>query len=352
METRQAYRLTAGSRADLIAREESIAAPAADEVQVAVKAIGLNFADVFSVWGLYSATPKGAFVPGLEFAGDVIAVGSEVSSHSIGDKVYGVTRFGAYATSLNIDARYAFALPSDWSYAEGAAYPVQALTAYYGLCFLGNMQPEHRVLVHSAAGGVGVWAGRICRHFGAKAIGTVGRQEKIAFAKTQGYSEVLVRGDLKTLKDRMSAAAGELAGFSKSETNLPKGYNLVMEPTGGQVQKDSFSLLLPEGRMVVYGSAHFADTNAKPNKLKLLWKFLQRPKLDPQAMIAENKGVLAFNLIWLYEQTDKMIGFFDELNKLDLGKAHIGETFQFEQLPDAVAALQSGKTIGKVVVLT
>lgn len=349
MENRLAYRLTAGSRADLIAREESLAGPAPNEIQVEVKAIGLNFADVFSVWGLYSATPKGAFVPGLEFAGNVVAVGNEVRSQSVGDKVYGVTRFGAYTTALNIDSRYAFSLPDGWTYAEGAAYPVQALTAYYGLCFLGNMQADHRVLVHSAAGGVGVWAGRICRHFGATAIGTVGREEKVAFAKTQGYDKVLVRGDLATLKSRLSAASE--VDFSESEKNKP-GYNLVMEPTGGQVQKDSFSLLLPEGRMIVYGSAHFADKSAKPNKLKLLWKFLKRPKLDPQAMIAENKGVLAFNLIWLYEQTEKMTGMLTELNALDLGKPHIGETFKFDKLPDAVAALQSGRTVGKVVVLT
>lgn len=347
---RKSYRLTAGSRADLVARDESLDAPASGEIQVAIKAIGLNFADVFSVWGLYSATPKGAFIPGLEFAGDVVAIGAEVSSHSIGDKVYGATRFGAYTTALNIDARYAFPLPQNWSYAEGAAYPVQALTAYYGLQFLGNIQVGHRVLVHSAAGGVGVWAGRIAKHFGATVVGTVGSEDKVAFAKTQGYDEVLVRGDLTTLKDRMSAAS--VAGFSESETKKTPGYNIVMEPTGGQVLKDSFSLVLPEGRMIVYGSAHFATNDAKPNKLKLLWKFLKRPKLDPQAMIAENKGVLAFNLIWLYEQTEKMIRLLKEVETLNLGKPHIGETFKFEELPAAVAALQSGRTVGKVVVLT
>ena len=347
---RNSYRLTAGTRADLIARQEALEGPAAGEIQVAVRAIGLNFADVFSVWGLYSATPKGAFIPGLEFAGDVVALGAGVSTHSIGDKVYGVTRFGAYTTALNIDSRYAFALPQNWSYAEGAAYPVQALTAYYGLQVLGNIRAEHRVLVHSAAGGVGVWAGRIAKHFGARVIGTVGHQDKVAFAKTQGYDEVLVRGDLRTLADRMALAS--VAGFSESETKQTPGYNIVMEPTGGQVLKDSFSLVLPEGRMIVYGSAHFATNDARPNKLKLLWKFLKRPKLDPQAMIAENKGVLAFNLIWLYEQTDKMVRLLTEINALNLGKPHIGETFNFEDLPAAVAALQSGRTVGKVVVLT
>jgi alcohol dehydrogenase len=349
MMTRRAYKLTAGSRADLIAREESLGAPGNGEIQVSVKAIGLNFADVFSVWGLYSATPKGEFVPGLEFAGDVVAIGAGVTNHAIGDKVYGVTRFGAYTTALHIDARYAFPLPQNWSYAEGAAYPVQALTAYYGLHYLGNIQKDHRILVHSAAGGVGVWAGRIAKHFGATVVGTVGRQEKVAFAKTQGYDEVLFRGDLNTLKDRMSNAS--VAGFSASENEQHPGYNIIMEPTGGQVLKDSFSLILPEGRMIVYGSAHFATNDAKPNRLKLIWKFLKRPKLDPQAMIAENKGVLAFNLIWLYEQTDKMMQLLKDIEALNLGKPHIGETFNFDKLPDAVAALQSGKTVGKVVVL-
>ena len=351
--TRRAYRLTAGSRADLIAREECLTAPNTDEVQVVVKAIGLNFADVFSVWGLYGATPKGEFVPGLEFAGDIVAIGTDVTHHKLGERVYGVTRFGAYTTALNIDARYAFPLPQNWSYAEGAAYPVQALTAYYGLHFLGNIQKGQRILVHSAAGGVGVWAGRIAKHFGATVVGTVGRQEKVAFAKTQGYDEVLVRGNLNTLKARMSEAS--VSSFSGSEKEAKKeltpGYNIIMEPTGGQVLKDSFSLVLPEGRMIVYGSAHFATNDAKPNKLKLIWKFLKRPKLDPQAMIAENKGVLAFNLIWLYEQTDKMMQLLKDIEALNLGKPHIGKTFWFDELADAVAELQSGKTVGKVVVL-
>ena len=361
---RQCYRLEAGSRDRLTPTTETLAAPAAGEIQVTVRAIGLNFADVFSVWGLYSATPEGAFVPGLEFSGEVVALGAGVETHAVGDEVYGVTRFGAYATALNIDARYAFPLPQNWQHAEAAAYPVQALTAYYGLRSLGNLQPGHTVLVHSAAGGVGVWAGRICRHYGAMAVGTVGRRDKVAFAKTEGYAEVLVRGDLNRLKGRLrdagryvrgetvlsgDGAFGPLATATAVASSEPV-YDLVMEPTGGRVLADSFALLRPEGRMIVYGSAHFASPAATPNKLRLLYKYLRRPRLDPQAMIAENKGVLAFNLIWLYEQTEKMTRLLGELDALQLGRPYVGERFGFGELPMAVAALQGGGTVGKVVV--
>ena len=355
--TRLAYRLTAGSRADLVAREEALGPPGRGEVQIAVRAIGLNFADVFSVWGLYSATPAGAFVPGLEVAGDVVAAGAD-APHAVGDRVYGVTRFGAYATLVNLDHRYALPLPAGWSYAEGAAYPVQALTAYYGLVALGGLRPGHTVLVHSAAGGVGVWAGRICRHFGATAVGTVGRAAKVAFAKTQGYAEVVVRGPASGLRAQFAFAAQAAHGAPpppplarrRGRTVAEPCYDLVMEPTGGRVQAASWSLVLPEGRMVVYGSAHFASPSARPNKLRLLWKYLRRPRIDPQAMIAENRGVLAFNLIWLYGQTDKMRALLAELAALDLGRPHIGHAFAFDRLPAAVAALQSGATVGKVVV--
>ena len=86
----------------------------------------------------------------------------------------GVTRFGAYATALNIDARYVLPLPKGWDMAEGCAYLVQVLTAYYGLLRLGDLQRGQAVLIHSAAGGVGIWANRIAKAYGAYTVGTVG----------------------------------------------------------------------------------------------------------------------------------------------------------------------------------
>ena len=133
---RQAYRLKAGSLSNLQLETEELPPPQPHEVTVAVKAVGLNFADIFAIWGLYAATPEGVFTPGLEYSGVIARVGAEVEGWKEGDRIMGVARFGAYATHLNIDHRYVVPLPDAWDFAEGAAFLVQVLTAYYFLHFL------------------------------------------------------------------------------------------------------------------------------------------------------------------------------------------------------------------------
>src|SRR5690349_5501527 len=126
---RTAWRMpSAGSLDRLTLVEEDLPAAGSGEVRVRVEAIGLNFADVFACLGLYSATPKGSFVPGLECAGILEDVGDAGAARGlrIGDRVMVLTRFGAYATSLNVDARYVLPLPPAWTAPDGAAYPVQA----------------------------------------------------------------------------------------------------------------------------------------------------------------------------------------------------------------------------------
>src|SRR5688500_16645580 len=108
---RQVYRVPkAGSIKNLKRLIEVLEPPGADEVTVRVKAIGLNFADIFAIQGLYSATPKGSFIPGLEFAGEIIAVGAAVPEWQVGDKVMGVTRFGGYVSHINSHHRYVIPL--------------------------------------------------------------------------------------------------------------------------------------------------------------------------------------------------------------------------------------------------
>ena len=183
------YELTAGSLSNFHLVDRPPPPPAAGEVTVAVRAIGLNFADVFAIWGLYSATPKGTFTPGLEYAGEITAVGDQVRDFEVGQSVMGVTRFGAYTTALTTDRRYVRPLPPGWSMAEGAGYLVQALTAYYGLVKLGQVQSGQTVLIHSAAGGVGTFAGRIARQLGAYTIGTIGGPAKTDYLRREGYDD-------------------------------------------------------------------------------------------------------------------------------------------------------------------
>lgn len=331
------YRLKAGALKNLRLVEHDLSPPAPDEVTVAVSAIGLNFADVFAIWGLYSATPEGIFTPGLEYAGTITTVGEAVENVKVGDQVMGVTRFNAYTTHLNIDARYVIPLPADWTMAEGSAYLVQVLTAYYGLVYLGNLQPDHTVLIHSAAGGVGTFAGRIARQMGAFTIGSIGNVQKINYLKKEGYQKYIVR-NLLTFKADLEAA---LAG---------RELNIIMECIGGKIFSDGFEVLAPMGRHVVYGAARYGSVGNRPNYLKLLWQYLSRPKVDPQNLPEINKSVMGFNLIWLYEKAELMHQILGELDALDLGKPIIGHTFDFGNIHEAILTFQGGKTTGKVVI--
>ncbi len=337
MINRQVYQLKAGNLDNMTLQEEPLAAPGPREVSVAVKAIGLNFADVFAIWGLYSATPKGVFTPGLEYSGEIVAVGAEVDQWKAGDKIMGITRFGAYASHLNIDADYVIALPDGWRYEEGASYLVQVLTAYYALVPLGNLQEGYGVLIHSAAGGVGLWANRIAKHWNAYTIGTVGHASKLELLQSEGYDQGIVRGP-NFAEDLQQALDG-------------RPLHLLLECIGGKVWQIGYAALAPMGRCVIYGSARYASVGKRPNYLKVLYHHLTRPRLDPQSTVHDNKAVMGFNLIWLYEQKELMHQLLNEIAALDIGRPHIGQTYPFQGLADAILHFQSGKTVGKQVVV-
>ncbi|GAA0190530.1 medium chain dehydrogenase/reductase family protein [Fulvivirga kasyanovii] len=335
---RQVYRTEkAGSIKSLKLQTEELPEPKADEVSVKVKAVGLNFADIFAIQGLYSATPEGSFIPGLEYSGEIIAIGKDVTEWNIGDRVMGATKFGGYVSHINSHHRYVIPLPDDWSFEEGAGFLVQGLTAYYGLTKLGDLRKDMTVLIHSAAGGVGILANRICKKYGAYTIGTVGNGKKVDFLKSQeAYDEVIVRD--KYFADKLQSALN----------NRP--LNLVMECIGGKILKQSWEAMAPMGRMVAYGSASFTSHGSRPNYPKLIWKFLKRPKIDPLRLPSQNKSLMGFNLIYLYEQTDMMLEILSELQALQLRPQHVGHTFDFNQMHEAIHLFQQGKSVGKVVV--
>ena len=334
---RKVYKMPkAGSIKKLKMVEEELPEPSPQEVQVSVKAIGLNFADIFAMHGLYSATPEGAFIPGLEFSGCVTKVGSDVSKFKEGDRVMGVTKFGGYVDNINHDYRYLTAIEDDWTYEEGASFVVQGLTAYYALVSLGNIQKNQTVLIHSGAGGVGILANRIAKYFDAFTIGTIGSDKKLDFLKKEGFDAQIIRGN--DFEEKLNSA---LDG---------RDLNLILETIGGEVFKAGYKTMAPQGRMVVVGASQYASPGTTPNYLKLLWQFLRRPKLDPQEMIQDNKSVMGFNLIWLYDKVELMEDILSEMAKMNLGKPHVGHTFSFENLHDAIHLFQSGKTTGKVVV--
>ena len=285
-----------GSIASLGLSKSKVPTPSSDEVVVSVRAIGLNFADIFCCLGLYEAANRelentgGNFCPGLEFAGVVRTVGDAVDNVKVGDSVFGFSRFGSFRSVVVTREAYLRPVPNGWSFAQAASLLAQGLTAWHGLVPLGNVRKGSRVLIHSAAGGVGCAAMQICSSLGCETVGVVGSEEKVPFLRDRHpESTVIVRA-----AERQYAA--QLAG-------LPSGgrFDCVLDSLGGQYFTAGLESLEPMGRIVHFGATHsYGGASGGLRKwLTLVPGWLMRPRLDPGKLVGTNRAVMGFNLIWL-----------------------------------------------------
>ena len=340
--TRRFWRITGRkSLKNLALHSGEVIKPGDNELQVEVRCVGLNFADIFACHGLYSATPKGDFTPGLEFSGVVVATGAECMKYETGDTVMGVSRFGAYSSHVNIPEDYVWPIPEGWNFKEAAAFPVQALTAAYALFELGNLKKNHKVLVHSAAGGVGLMALDIISKSGAYAISTVGNRDKKEFlTRVKGLpnSAVMVRE-----RD----FAGQLDRTLKQLQY--DGLDIVLDGIGGKLFKPAFQRLNPQGRHIQFGAAVLAPKGMGVNYPKLIANYLHRPKIDPLEMINRNRSVMCFNLIWLWEQVEELRGLVERLFEMKPERPYVGHEFDFSEAVEALNTFQKGGTMGKVI---
>jgi alcohol dehydrogenase len=331
-------------------RREPLAAPAAGEARVRVEAIGLNLADVFACLGLYSATPGGPFIPGLEFAGVIDEILSEAETDGAnrlkpGDRIFGVTRFGAYATHVNALLQFLERVPEGWSTAQAAAFPVQGLTAWYGLVEQARVRDGELVLVHSAAGGVGLCALAILCSLGARVIATVGSEAKRRFLIEQrGMPEESV-----ILRDRRRFGVQLDRALAAANSD---GVDVIFDALSGPYLAPAFSRLRPRGRLVVYGAADFMPHGPRVLDPRLITRYLRRPRIDPLALMSQNRSVIGFNLIWLWDQAHRLPAAYAALRALSSEPPLVGRRFPFAQAPQAMGFLQSGHTIGKVVLET
>jgi alcohol dehydrogenase len=296
----------------------------------------LNFADIFAIFGIYSATPPTPFTPGLEFSGTVIGIGKGKSRFRIGDRVMGATRFGGYSSHIVQKEEYLFLIPKKWSFEVGAAFPVQALTAFYALYPLGNCKTGDVVLIQSAAGGVGLLANQFAKRSGAITIGSVSSRDKIPILEENGYDHSIIRS--KHFREEMHSI---LDG---------RALNLVLECVGGSVFRDCYELLSPMGRLITYGSANFTPSTTTINYLSTAFRYITRPKIDPLRMISDNKSVMGFNLIWLWNNIDILAGYMKEIMNTKPNPQKVGLVMQWNELHNALNIFRSGKTVGKVVI--
>ncbi|MBX7059536.1 MAG: zinc-binding dehydrogenase [Leptospirales bacterium] len=331
----------AGSLDRLKLQEDELAPPGPGEAQIELRSAGLNFADIFALQGLYSATPQGPFTPGLEFSGVVRAVGRGAGPLKKGAAVMGVTRFGGYATHLNIDVRYLRLLPRGWSFAQGAALLAQGFTAAYALLDLGNCQKGQVVLVHSAAGGVGLIALDLAARLGARCIATIGSASKVELLQKRAglASHQIIIRDAKNFGRQLDGALQSMNAA---------GLDLALDSLGGEYFRPLYDRLNAGGRHTLFGWATMMGRGARPNYAAVAWRYLRRPRLDPIEMISANKSLLAFNLIWMWERIDQFQNLYSKLMALKPQAPYVGRSFPFAAAPQALRYFQSGQSSGKI----
>jgi NADPH:quinone reductase-like Zn-dependent oxidoreductase len=311
------------------------------DVRIAVKAAGINFADTMARTGLYPDAPKPPSVIGYEVAGEVESVGEGVTGYKAGDRVLAGTRFGGYAELVTVREDMVYPLPKQLSFEQGAAFPVNYSTAQAGLRVMGGLKEGERVLIHAAAGGVGIAATQIAKLHGAEVFGTASASKHEAIAE-QGVDHPI---DYRT-KD-----------FAEEVTRITggEGVDVIMDALGPTSFRKDYRLLRPGGRLIMYGASEL-QTGERRNLAKVLpavakSPFATMPWWKGVSAMSENKGVFGLNMLHWWDQEGNLDRAIDPLIP-EMGKRLqpvIAETFPFEQAPDAHRFIGERRNIGKVV---
>jgi len=316
--------------------------PGPGEVRVATRACGLNFADVFARMGLYEAAPPPPFAPGFEAAGDVDAVGPGVVGFAPGDRVVACTRFGGYATRVWAPERLVLRIPEGVSFEEAAGFPAVYATAHHALVRLGHVEAGWIVLVHAAAGGVGMAAMQLARNRGARVLATCGGARKVGVVRGWGFDEVL------------DYREHDFEPWVRACTR-GRGVDLVLDSVGGESFRKSYRLLAPMGHLVMFGMAGFCPTGPRPSWFALAREWLRQPRFSPLAMLPENRTVSGFNLVYMFQEEAMTRRMLPELAaEWAAGKlrVHVDRTFPLREAGAAQEHLRSRASVGKVVLVS
>jgi NADPH:quinone reductase-like Zn-dependent oxidoreductase len=334
----------AGGYDKLKVEEASVPAPGKGQVRIDVKAIGVNYADTTVRMGLYASAKEYVgwpITPGFEVAGTIGAVGEGVTDLAIGTPVFAVTRFGGYASHVIVDRAYVFKKPAKLSFEQAAALPAVYMTAWYALFELAHPRRGAKVLVHSAAGGVGSALVQMLKKIGAEVTGVVGRTAKVEVVKALGADHVIDK------------STSDL--WSETKKIAPKGFDLVLDANGVSTLGQSFKHLARPGKLVIYGFASMLPkTGGKPNWPKLAYDYVRTPRFNPLDLTNESKSVMAFNLSYLFERTELLAEAIGDivawLEKGEIAPPQV-TTYPLAEVARAHADIESGKTTGKLVLV-
>ncbi len=317
--------------------------PKPGEVLIRVKSVGVNFADLLQRMGVYPGTPKPPFVPGLEVAGVVEKVVPSTTkpggdqSLKVGDAVAATTPFNAYAEWVAVPARLVHRMPPGMAFDDGAAILINYLTAYHSMFTMGNLQAGDRVLIHNAAGGVGIAAVQLARAKGLITIGTAG-STKQDFLRKLGVNHPVdyTRGD----------TVGTVRKYA------PDGVEMAMDAIGGKSFRESYECLGSTGRLVVYGFSSIAGADGKRNPVRAARALLQMPRFNPMKLIEKNVSVIGVNLGGVIGKPGLFESELDEVLRMYAAgkiKPVIAKIFSLDQAAAAHHYIHERKNIGKVL---
>jgi NADPH:quinone reductase-like Zn-dependent oxidoreductase len=321
-------------------RPDPVAGPG--EVRIAVRAAGINFADTLARVGLYPDAPKPPCVLGYEVAGEVETVGAGVEGLAVGDRVMAATRFGGQAELVVVPASQVLAMPELISFEQGAAFPVNYGTAYAALILMGGLRDGDRVLIHAAAGGVGISAVQVARRAGAEIFGTAS-PEKHEAIRAQGVDHAIDYRGSDFAEEVMRITGGE-------------GVDLVIDALGPTSFRKDYRLLRQGGRLVMYGLSESSIGGARslPATVKSLLRMplATMPWWKSLMMMNENKGVFGLNMLSWWDREGSLDRLIEPLSaQLEAGELDpvVAEAFPFDRAGEAHEFIAARRNVGKVV---
>jgi NADPH:quinone reductase-like Zn-dependent oxidoreductase len=314
------------------------------QVRIGVRAAGINFADTLARVGLYPDAPKTPCVLGYEVAGVVESAGEEVTEFAPGDRVMAGTRFGGQASMVCADAAQVLPLPDRLSFEQGAAFPVNYATAYAALVVMGGLRRDDRVLIHAAAGGVGISATQIAKGVGAEIFGT---------ASGSKHDAIRAQGVRHAIDYRNADFEAEVERITGGE-----GLDLIIDALGPTSFRKDYRLLRPGGSLVMYGLSEASTEKGRsiPRALSALARMptATMPWWKSLSLMNENKGVFGLNMLGWWDIEGTINRAVDPLlGDLESGALEpvVAEAFPFERAGEAHTFIAERRNIGKVVLV-
>jgi len=309
-----------GSPDVLKIQEATIGKPKVDQALIRVQVAGVNFIDIYQRRGVYPVQLP--FIPGLEGAGEVIAIGDGVKNVKPGDRVAFVHEPGCYAEECFVNAEKLIPLPKELSFEQGAAFPLQGMTAHYLLHEFRTVKPNDVVLIHAAAGGMGLLLVQWAKHLGAKVLGTVSSPEKAKIAKDAGADDLI------------NYTTQDFAAETKRLTNN-HGADLIIDGVGKTTFAKNLNAAARRGQIIIFGAASGPADPISPNKLM-------------EHSLTVSGGSL-FNYLLTREELLMRANAVIEGITQGWLNLRIDEVFPLEQAKAAHEKLEGRKTSGKVL---